>query len=183
MSELFKIPELVSDALLSDCGSYRYLLRRIWEPSTAVCAFVMLNPSTADATQDDPTIRKCMGFAKRWGYGGIVVANAFAYRATDPRELRRVVDPFGPENAEALMGLGRPLLLGRIVVAWGTNCRWGRGRRRVKGDRRALLHLQVGHSVRRKKIFALRVTKGGYPEHPLYIPYDVELVPYLECPA
>lgn len=179
---LFEPEEPISDARISECGRYRYLLRRIWDRGAPLCAWVMLNPSTADGAQDDPTIRKCVGFAKRWRFGGIVVANCFAFRATDPKELRAVPDPYGPENDEALLRLGG-CLVGRIVVAWGVNCRWGRGRTKIKGDTRALVTMQGAHPVRHKKIVALRVTKGGYPQHPLYVPYAVEPVPYLRTPA
>lgn len=74
--------EIKKDATISDCGKYRYRLSRIWEPGRPVATFVMLNPSTADATNDDATIRKCMGFARRWNLGGIHVGNLFAYRAS-----------------------------------------------------------------------------------------------------
>jgi hypothetical protein len=79
--------DLGMGAEFSDCGTYRYALWRTWNALQPGVLFVGLNPSTADATTDDPTIRRCIGFAKRWGYGGITMANVFAYRATDPREM------------------------------------------------------------------------------------------------
>lgn len=174
---------VASDAWISSCGAYRYRLSRTWDLERPTCAFVMLNPSTADASKDDPTIRKCVGYAKRWGYGEIVVVNAFAFRATDPSDLKDAEDPFGPENEYALTTTARQPKLDRIVLGWGTKCRWGRGDDKVLGDKRALRCLRQNLPVAQyKKIFALNVTKGGYPQHPLYVPYDVELIPYTETP-
>lgn len=90
-------------AILSACGTYRYHLWRLWDKALPVMVFVMQNPSTADASHDDPTIRKCIGFAKRHGYGGISVRNIFALRATDERILLTHHDPFGPENDAHLL--------------------------------------------------------------------------------
>lgn len=85
MEKLFK--DNNKGALLSECGNYRYKLWRIWDVSKPKVLFVMLNPSKADALQDDPTIRRCIDFAKRWGYGGIMVGNIFPHRATNPKDL------------------------------------------------------------------------------------------------
>jgi hypothetical protein len=82
-----------SSAVLSDCGTYRYELHRSWDPAGSLCAWVMLNPSMADADLDDPTIRRCRSFSRSWDYGGIVVVNLYALRATDPEQLRRHPDP------------------------------------------------------------------------------------------
>lgn len=87
-----------SDAVLSDCGTYRYSLTRVWDESRPRVCFVMLNPSTADASANDPTIVRCRNFAYSWNYGSLEVVNLFAYRATNPRVLRTVQDPIGPEN-------------------------------------------------------------------------------------
>jgi hypothetical protein len=93
---------LESTATVSPCGLYRYDLRRVWDAARPPCLFVMLNPSTADGSQDDPTIRRCVGFAKAWEMGGVVVVNLFALRATDPGRLqfasRRGVDALGRAN-------------------------------------------------------------------------------------
>ena len=99
-------------------GQYRYLLWRYWGEAKRL-VWVLLNPSTADARQDDPTIRRCVGFAKGWGYDGIQVVNLFAYRATDPRELKAVVDPVGPRNDEFIERAARGHEM--VVVAWGAN--------------------------------------------------------------
>ena len=92
-------PFMKSDAVISDCGKYRYRLTRKWGYGRP-CGFIMLNPSTADALHDDPTIRRCVGFAKAWGCGALIVVNLFAVRATSPREMMRADDPVGPENKE-----------------------------------------------------------------------------------
>ena len=111
-----------SGALISDCGFYRYWLTR---PGRSLIAergpvlFIMLNPSTADAELDDPTIRRCRGFAESWGCAGLTVANLYAYRATDPAALRLCADPVGPDNDAHLVRLLREH--GEAVCAWGNS--------------------------------------------------------------
>lgn len=144
--------ETNSGAIISKCGQYRYLLWRVWDESKPYVGWVMLNPSTADATQDDPTIRRCIGFTKAWGYGGIRVANLYAYRAAKPSELWKQDDPYGPDNARYLRMLreGCPL----VVAAWGANADPGDARRAVR---------------ELAPLFALGLTKHGQPRHPLYV--------------
>jgi hypothetical protein len=113
-------------AVLSPDRVYRYALWRVWDASKPIVLFVGFNPSTADEHVDDPTIRRCIGFAKSWGYGGLVMANVYAYRATDPREviaLERDV-AVGPNNDETLRTLAEDCDL--VVAAWGTLLRGGR---------------------------------------------------------
>lgn len=102
---------MIKSAIISECGKYRYSLSRIWDENKANVLFIMLNPSTADGDVDDPTIRRCIGFAKSWGYGGIYVGNLFAYRATDPKELLKVENPIGFENIHHLMDMYNELPL------------------------------------------------------------------------
>ena len=105
-------------------ATYRYALERRWDHMRPYLVMVMLNPSTADAVRDDPTIRRCVGFAKKARAGGLLVLNLFAYRATDPRELREAADPVGPENDEIIKRHldGMSLYEGtKVVAAWG---RW-----------------------------------------------------------
>src|SRR6185312_12359012 len=118
-----------TSAYISDCGRYRYGLGREWDyPAKPALTFIMLNPSTADAEQDDPTIRRCIGFAKRDGFGALTVLNLYALRATDPRELERADDPKGPENDTMLrLHLKRG---GTFVAAWGA-CAFARRRART----------------------------------------------------
>lgn len=153
-------------AIISDCGQYRYLLTResglpLAEAPAAL--FIMLNPSTADATLDDPTIRRCRGFAQAWGCAGITVANLYAYRATNPRELLLCADPVGPENDTRLAALARDY--GDIVCAWGKN---------AKPDRVNAVSAILQSSGAR--LWCLGTNKDGSPKHPLYIRQDTQLM-------
>ncbi|OZE35669.1 MULTISPECIES: DUF1643 domain-containing protein [unclassified Rhodococcus (in: high G+C Gram-positive bacteria)] len=152
-----------SSASLSSDGRYRYTLRRVWGGGLWL-TFVMLNPSTADASQDDPTIRRCCGFARTLGYDGIHVVNLYAYRATRPQDLWTVDDPVGPENDTALrVALGRP---GLVIAAWGANARLDRVR-------------QVAAMPGSNRLLCLGITKNGAPRHPLYLRADSEPVPWV----
>lgn len=155
------------DALIDPTGVYRYWLTRTWDPTLPRAVFVMLNPSTADALQDDPTIRRCCGFAFRWNRehvhpaGGIHVVNLFAYRATDPAELeaahRRGVDIIGPENEDHLQRAVRDAAL--VVAAWGAHpLALARG----KEVTRAITESRTLHCLQRTKASAA-------PSHPLYL--------------
>jgi hypothetical protein len=126
----------------------------------------MLNPSTADATQDDPTIRRCIGFARAWGYGALEVVNLFACRATDPERLRRVPDPVGPENDRHILRAVRRA--SETVVAWGN-----RGVHLGRHD--AVLRLL---RRRRVAVHCLGRTQAGHPRHPLYLRTDAPLMPF-----
>lgn len=141
-------------ARFSPCRTWRYELWRRWGHAP-VAAFIGLNPSTADETQDDPTIRRCIGFAKRWGYGGLVMLNLFAYRSTDPRGLKVAADPVGPENDETLLRVTAEA--GCVIAAWGAH---GALFGRDAAVRRLLAHLTLDH---------LGLTKAGHPRHPLYL--------------
>jgi len=158
----------VNSARISPCGRYRYELRREWSMSVEkrFCMFVMLNPSTADAMQDDPTIRRCIAFAKAWGYDALTVGNLYAYRATDPSELWTVDDPVGPENDERLAIMAS--YASRIVAAWGANARPERA------NQASLVLERYG------RIHGLKMTKSGNPSHPLYLPGDLTPKPLLE---
>lgn len=152
-----------SDAHISSCGRYRHWLSREWDASAAVCGFVMLNPSTADAAHDDPTIRRCMGFARREGCGAIVVANLFQLRATDPAELKRDDDPLGPDANSHILDVARRVN-GPLIAAWGAH----------GGARSAeVAALLFG------RLSCLGVTRSGAPRHPLYLSSDAPLQPYV----
>ncbi len=151
-------------AIISECGKYRYLLHR--GDGDRTMPIVMLNPSTADATLDDPTIRRCKGFAEREGCGRLVVANLYALRATKPNDLWTADDPIGPDNDITLATL--LALHGPIVCAWGAN---------AKPDRvRWFVELAKAADA---ELFCLGTTKSGAPRHPLYIKADQPLVPYI----
>lgn len=154
-------------AIFDATEDYRYWLWRTWDASAARIAFVMLNPSTADARQDDPTIRRCIGFARSWGYGSLVVVNIFAYRTPSPAELAAADEPVGPEN-DAYLGKARRRCRD-VVVAWGTH---GRLRER---DHAAL---EILSRRRRRPLLCLGTTLHGHPRHPLYLPKTTEPRPF-----
>ncbi len=150
------------DAVISECGHYRYLLQRSWDSSWQAVCFIMLNPSTADAELDDPTIRRCLGFAKELGYGQLEVVNLFALRATDPAELKKPGDVIGPENDSWIADSAR--VCSMIICAWGNHGN-------LHGRSASVLHTlrQAGHVPH-----ALRISKSGQPAHPLYLPYGLK---------
>ena len=155
-----------ASATFSPDGLYRYRLTREWSNVHPSLAWIMLNPSTADAIHDDPTIRKCIKFAQRWGYGRIEVVNLFAFRATNPAELRRVAHPVGSLNDTTIGEVLDEAL--DVVCAWGVNNPIPERATQVMGmihDRRIIPK-------------ALRITKDWHPGHPLYIRDDTELIPY-----
>jgi hypothetical protein len=146
---------------------YRYDLRRIWgEPGFRVVNFIMLNPSTADATKNDPTITRCVDFARRWGFGGLTVTNLFALRSTDPKKLRKAADPVGPLNDEFLLRWA--LSADRVVCAWGAHL-WA-----LRRGKEVLARLRAAGVVPHLIGFP---TKGGHPPHPLYLPGYARLQP------
>jgi hypothetical protein len=160
-------------ALLSACGTYRYSLVRSWTGGKGTCLFVMLNPSTATGEVDDPTIRKCVGYARAWGFSRLEVVNLFAFRATDPRNLQlaraKGQDVVGPENdANIAAAMERA---DRVIVAWGLDgVLYGRGSQ-------VLAQLRLFD----KPLLCFKLNSNGEPAHPLYQKGDAPLVP--ACPA
>jgi hypothetical protein len=159
--------DAASVAEYSDCEAYRYTLTRVWDPGGDRALFIMLNPSTATEVQNDPTVERCERRARALGFGAFRVLNIFAYRATDPRDMRAAPDPVGPENDAAITGsLG---WADRVICAWGTHGR----------------HLDRGPQVERllraagAELHHLGLSKEGHPRHPLYIGYAVRPVPWL----
>lgn len=150
---------LQSSALFSPCRRYRYTLTRTWDLTLPVVNFIMLNPSTADETLDDPTIARQIVRSKLWGYGGLVITNIFAWRSTDPSVLPHVADPVGPLNDDiiAVTALHSDL----VIVGWGNHGG-------LNGRAQAVLKLLQSRTLK-----ALKVTKEGHPQHPLYIGYSV----------
>jgi hypothetical protein len=146
------------DAVFSDDGHYRYQLTRHWDDGNLKRAcFVMLNPSTADHLEDDPTIRRCISFARREGCGGLWVVNRYAWRATDPRELNAIWDPRGPDNEKHV--LGAMVHADLVIVAWGTT--------RVQARPTDVVGLSSVVGV--PPLMCLGTTKTGAPRHPLYL--------------
>ncbi len=146
-------------------ANHRYILRRSWLGNGGVVNFIMLNPSTADDTFNDATIRRCIGFAKRWGFCGLVVTNLFAYRATQPRDLRSLLNreggfrlAMGEDNMAHLDREARDAH--KVVCAWGDNC--------------DMLPQQAQDVIRMlsyRDLYCIRKTKGGNPAHPVREPY------------
>lgn len=155
-------------AILSPCGAYRYRLTREWGDGPHA-TFIMLNPSTATADIDDPTIRKCMGFARRWNLTGIDVVNLFAYRATDPKAMLKATDPVGPDNYEQTARAIRHA--SKVICAWGARGSFLDQDETVMGWMLADVRCMA-------RPMCLRLTSKGAPEHPLYVPYEVEPVEY-----
>lgn len=147
---------LRSGARFSDCRAYRYTLWRVWDDEGPMLNVIGLNPSTADENVNDPTIRRCIDFGKRWGFGGLVMTNLFAYRSTDPHGLTTVADPVGPENDTTLKVQAYEAAY--VIAAWGAH------------------PLAVARSeavkplLARYHVMCLGTTKDGAPRHPLYLP-------------
>lgn len=160
MSELFTFSQ-TSGARFSPCRRYRYELWRRWETGPYL-QVIGLNPSTADETNNDPTVRRCIDFAKRWGFSALCMTNAFAFRATDPDDMKAEPFPIGEENDAALASLAAGA--GMILAAWGVHgSHLGR-------DKALLATLPPLH--------CLGVTRAGQPKHPLYIKADTQPIPY-----
>lgn len=146
------------DAVLSACENYRYALWRIWDEQLPRVLFIGLNPSTADAEKDDPTIRRCISYARQWGYGGISVANLFAYRATYPSDLFIAPDPIGPQNDQWISELAAQACIS--VAFWGNHGAFS--------DR----HLAVRSLL--PSLHCLRLTKQGQPHHTRGLPDGIQ---------
>ncbi len=156
-----------SSAVFSSCQRYRYRLDRIWDAALPPLAFGMLNPSTADHERNDPTIERCERRARAMGFGRLIVWNLFAYRATDPKILKKQPDPVGPDNdnfiSDVLVETRKQQ--GKIVVGWGTHG--------VLLNRNSqILEIARALSV---ELYCLGTTNAGQPKHPLYVPYQQEL--------
>lgn len=152
-----------SGAEFSECKQYRYALWRVWkiEENThpRMLCFLMLNPSTADETKNDPTVARCQKRAQAWGFDGLFVANIFAYRSTAPAALYSLKDPVGPANDRYILNIAS--MSGQIICGWGKH-----------GD----LHSrgrQVCQNLRKAGYlpYALAINKDGSPKHPLYVGY------------
>lgn len=157
--------ETTSHATISEDGRYRYLLKRRWSDGP-IATFIMLNPSTADAEQDDPTIRRCIGFAKREGCGALTVVNLMAFRATNPKELLGAIDPVGPDNRGYLVPAirkGAP-----VIAAWGAH--------EAAIGRDAVVR-EIAEALG-KPLVCLGKTKSGAPRHPLYVKAIAPLVAF-----
>lgn len=153
--------DVKNTAKLSKCRRYRYALWRTWDQSKPYIMFICLNPSTADETTDDPTLTRCITYAKSWGYGGVCMANLFAFRATAPADMKAAKNPIGSQNDRWLEKLAHEAE--RVVAAWGND---------------------GGHSGRSRQVrglipnmYCLKINKTGEPAHPLYQKAHIQLIP------
>ena len=153
-----------SSAIFSPCRTWRYVLTRTWGDGDEAI-FIGLNPSTADESKDDPTIRRCIGFAKRWGCGGLVMLNLFAFRATLPVDMYEADDPVGPDNDQWLESATHRRTF--VIAAWGNHGEYRGRAAEVAGRIRGLR--------------CLGVNANGSPRHPLYVPGDARLVDWPEA--
>lgn len=156
--------DAASRATYSPCLSYRYRLSRQWDADLPHALFIMLNPSTATEYQNDPTVERCERRARMLGFGSFEVCNIFAYRATDPKDMRAAADPVGPQNDQHIQAALADA--DHIICAWGTH-----GAHLSRGP-------QVEALLRRStaKLHHLGLSKEGHPKHPLYISYAQQLI-------
>lgn len=181
MNSGVSIPQMARQCVFSPCRAYRYTLWREWDAeSDLICMpsdgdrwlqylmVIGLNPSTADETKDDPTIRRCVGFAKEWGFGALCMTNLFAFRSTQPRNLLTVNDPVGLNNNEQLWRVARDA--GMIIAAWGKSVP-------IIAQRAAFVTYLLSTL---QEIKCLRKNADGSPEHPLYIPATTRPIAFSE---
>lgn len=149
-------------AVLSKCRQYRYALWRTWDPDKGKVMFIGLNPSYADEVENDMTITRCISYAKQWGYGGIIMGNLFAFRSPNPAEMRKSLNPVGPENDRWLEELAGQAT--DVVAIWGNS---GTFQNRAVAVRKMFPELQC-----------LRITGVGQPHHTRGLPNGLAPVPY-----
>ena len=150
-------------AVFSPCRNYRYSLTRAWKLSQKPALFIGLNPSTADENNDDPTIRRCMHYAYEWGFGGLIMLNLFAFRATLPSDLRKSKFPVGQENNQFIVDSQHEA--GIVLVAWGNNGN-------LLNRDQAVLQL-ISNPM------CLNINNSGQPAHPLYQRKDISPKKYI----
>ncbi|NJN22550.1 MAG: DUF1643 domain-containing protein [Leptolyngbya sp. RL_3_1] len=164
---MFRIDRpLERSATFDVTGQYRYCLGRRWDSRQPCLTWVMLNPSQADHRQEDPTLRRCLGLTQAWGYGALTVVNLFAYCSSQPRDLKRVADPIGPENDRYLLAACADVPT--IVLAWGNGGN-------LHGRDRAVLALLARD---RDRCHCLGRNQTGQPRHPLYVKRQAQLCPW-----
>ncbi len=147
---------MIKKANFSPCRKYRYTLTRTWDKNKGIVAFVGLNPSTADENRDDHTITHCINYAKQWGYGGLVMINLFAFKATAPANMKIADDPIGQKNDYWLLKIAKEVDL--IIACWGNP---GTFLNRGKD----VYNLLKNHNMK-----CLKINETGEPHHPLYLP-------------
>lgn len=152
----------LAGATFSPCMAYRYSLWRKVSDLPSSVAFIGLNPSTADHEVNDPTVTRCINYAKAWGAGRFYMLNLFAWRDTDPKLMKAAIEPIGIENNETLKTITWGCAI--VVAAWGTH-----GKFKQRGD-------QVLNLLRDINLHCLKTTKAGCPQHPLYLKAELKPV-------
>ena len=150
------------NATFSSCRTYRYSLSRIWDKKKKFVLFIGLNPSTADEKVDDPTIRRCVNYAKNWGYGGFLMVNLFAYRTTLPSKRKKVKYPIGKNNDKYIVKLSKKADI--TIAAWGNNGKL------YSRDKQVLSLVP--------NLMCLKINKSGQPAHPLYLKKGLKLIKF-----
>lgn len=168
---MIKLPEFPnwndsSGAVFGTDRTWRYLLWRRWDPTLPEVVFIGLNPSTADETKDDPTIRRCINFAKAWGYGSYIMCNLYGIRSTDPKGIKAVKDPVGLMNDACIQWAANREQCGVVIAAWGAGW-WAQSR--VDAVTRLV-----------SRWYCLGRTKNGSPRHPLYMRGDATPIPFVK---
>lgn len=166
-----KIPlpdHVTSDATFSTCGRYRQLLMRVWDSDLPYIMFVGMNPSTADHTHDDPTVRKECAYARKWGYGGLIKCNVMDYRVTNPKGLLAA-------DVMPCSELNLPIITKQLSLVDQVVAAWGKLPNKLKHHADKLHHVLIDH---KKTITCLGVNLDGSPKHPLYVRGDKQLEPY-----
>lgn len=153
---------LENGATFSPCRLYRYSLHRQWYDGKPYCCFIGLNPSTADETHDDPTVRRCIDYARTWDFGGLIMLNLFAFRATNPDTMKVQADPIGPDNDRNIRNFCRQSRL--VIAAWGND-----GAYRRRGE-----HVYKMLNSDGIDLHYLRLTQSKQPGHPLYLPRTLQ---------
>jgi len=153
---------IIKSAVFSPCRKYRYSLSRTWDINQKIILFIGLNPSTADETHDDPTIRRCLLYSSRWGFGGMIMVNLFAFRATLPKDLKNSKHPVGRDNNQFIIHAHKDASM--TIAAWGND-----------GDlyNRDQEVLEIISNP-----MCLKVNKTGQPAHPLYQKKDIKPKPF-----
>jgi len=156
----------VVNAVFSPCGRYRYELREVWDPTGPLVLWLLMNPSTACPTHGDPTLRRTGTFARAWSYGGQLVGNVHAYRATDKRRLLEVEDPIGPKNDEIILAMAKEART--IILAYG------QPPKALRARGAEVVNLLRNHPG----LCHLKLAKDGTPIHPLYLPSTLRPIPH-----
>lgn len=150
------------EATISDDQIYRYKLSRTWDSTKSTILFIGLNPSIADETIDDPTITRCLNYAKDWGYGTLLMANLFAFRSTYPKDIYLTDNPIGNENDNYILECVAQSDL--VVACWGNNG--------IYMDRENIIKELIPN------LYCLKKNKNGTPHHPLRLPRDIRPIPF-----